>query len=246
MNRVIIYGDIHGCLDEFKLHRQKLEIQKHDIEVSVGDILKKGPHLAHDMICYVREHNIKVVMGNNEVKALKQYKQYQKNGEIFLHKLRDFEVNTVLSLTTEDYRFLGSLDYFKKIYNLTILHGGVVPDMNLNSLDNKQKKEMTLIRYLDKNLKPIPWYDEKNRYKFWADLYDGRDGFMICGHHPFDEPKVYEHALDIDTGCVYGRKLTAAVFNVVDEFVDTKDVKFVFEESKRDYWNDYLNSIEKD
>jgi predicted phosphodiesterase len=246
MKRVIVYGDIHGCLDEFKLLRQKLQIQKDDIEISVGDIVNKGPYLASEMIRYVSEHHIEVIMGNNETKALKHYKKYQKDGEVFLQKLRAFEVGTVLSLREDDSLFLASLPYFKRVYNLTILHGGVTPDMNLDSLDEKQKKEITLIRYLNKDLEPISWADKEKRYKFWAEIYDGRDGFMVGGHHPFEEPKVCEHALDIDTGCVYGGKLTAAVFKVVDGCVDTKGVEFVFEKAKRDYWDDYLNGIEKD
>ena len=246
MKRVIVYGDIHGCLDEFKLLRQKLEIQQDDREISVGDIVNKGPFLAREMIRYVSEHHIEVILGNNEAKALKHYKKYQKEGMDFLEKLQPFEVATVLSLREDDVSFLSSLDYFKKVHNLTILHGGVVPDMDLDSLDEKQKKETTLIRYLNKDLEPLSWGDKDNRYKFWAELYDGRDGFMVGGHHPFEEPKVCEHAVDIDTGCVYGRKLTAAVFTVDAGCVDTKGVEFVFEEAKRDYWADYLHGIKKD
>ncbi|HHD77616.1 MAG TPA: hypothetical protein ENK97_02405 [Campylobacteraceae bacterium] len=241
MKRVIVYGDIHGCLDELKTLREKLDIQKEDLEISVGDILNKGPYLAHDMIRYVQEHHIEVIMGNNEAKALRQYRKYRKSGESYLQTtLRPFETATVLSLQEEDAAYLAALPYHKRVHNLTVIHGGLLPGMSLDALDETEKKEMTLVRYLDKNLEPIPWSDTENRYKFWAEVYDGREGFIVAGHHPFPEPKVAHYAMDIDTGCVYGGKLTAAVFEVKKEKVDTKHYTLVSQKAARDYWNEYL------
>ncbi len=240
MKRVIVYGDIHGCLDELRLLREKLAVTPQDLEISVGDILNKGPWLGHEMIRYVQEHRIAVVVGNNEEKAAKQYKKYKKEGVSFLKTLRPFEIATVMSLQESDYRFLKSLPYFMKVKNLTILHGGLKPGMQLEKLTQTEKKELTLIRYFDKSLNPIPWHDKENRYCFWAEVYDGTQGFIVSGHHPFEEPKICEHAVDIDTGCVYGGKLTAAVFPVNEKRVETENVTFVSEKAKRDYWGDYL------
>jgi len=240
MKRVIVYGDIHGCLDELRLLREKLAVTSEDLEISVGDILNKGPYLGHEMIRYVQEHRIAVVVGNNEEKAAKQYKKYKKEGLSFLETLRPFEIATVMSLQESDYRFLKSLPYFMKIKNLTILHGGLKPGMQLEKLTQAEKKELTLIRYLDKSLNPIPWSDKENRYRFWAEVYDGAQGFIVAGHHPFEEPKICEHAVDIDTGCVYGGKLTAAVFPVNAQRVETENVVYVSEKARRDYWGAYL------
>ncbi len=244
MKRVIIYGDIHGCLDELKQLREKLDIQKEDIEISVGDILNKGPCLAHDMICYMQEHHIDVVMGNNEAKAIKQYKKYRKEGAAYLQSLRPFESATVLSLREADAAFLERLPYFLRLGNLTVIHGGLTPGMALDKLDDAGKKELTLVRYLDKKLEPIPWSDTENRYKFWTEVYDGREGFVVAGHHPFPEPKIDKYAMDIDTGCVYGGKLTAAVFEMKKEKVDTKSLRLVSQKAARDYWNEYLHGVQ--
>ncbi len=245
MKRVIVYGDIHGCLDEFKSLREKIEIKSSDIEVCVGDILNKGLYLANMMISYLQEHHIKVVIGNNEAKALKQYKQYKNKGEEYLQTLRPFEIATVLSLRDDDFLFLNSLPYFLKIKNLTILHGGLTPEMHLDKLDNALKKELTLIRFLNKELKPIPWSDQKNRYKFWTEVYDGREGFIVSGHHPFPEPKVDKYAVNIDTGCVYGGKLTAVVFKQNNDQIDTENYKFFYQKAKKNYWDIYLKGEKK-
>ena len=55
--------------------------------------------------------------------------------------------------------------------------------------------------------------EEDDSSIFWADLYDGNEGFVVYGHQSFKEPKKSKHALGIDTGCVYGNKLSAVVFN---------------------------------
>jgi len=44
MNKLIIYGDIHGCIHEFQKLREQINPQKNDIEVCVGDIITKGFH----------------------------------------------------------------------------------------------------------------------------------------------------------------------------------------------------------
>jgi len=242
MKRVIVYGDLHGCLDELKALREKLKIQPEDMEISVGDILNKGPYLADKMIAYLKEHNFKVVIGNNEAKALRQYNKYKKEGEEYLKTLRPFECATVLSIREKEFSYLHSLPYFYKIDNLTILHGGLAPGVHLSEdMDDVIKKEITLIRYLDKNFQPVSWSDRANPgNKFWSEIYDGREGFIVAGHHPFPSPKEEKYALDIDTGCVYGGCLTAVIFTKNKKRFDTKNYTFVSQKAYHDYWGEYL------
>ena len=42
MSRLIVYGDIHGSIDEFKELREKIGIQDGDIEYAIGDLLDRG------------------------------------------------------------------------------------------------------------------------------------------------------------------------------------------------------------
>ena len=44
MDKLIIYGDIHGCYNEFISLRNKINPHQNDIEVCVGDIITKGAH----------------------------------------------------------------------------------------------------------------------------------------------------------------------------------------------------------
>lgn len=237
MKNIIVYGDVHGCLDEFKLLREKVNLKAGDIEVLVGDIINKGP-FSIETLHYIKKHNILSVMGNNESRIIKLYNRYLKEGERYLKEIKPHEKETILQITKKEIKRLENLPYFLKFSNLTILHGGIKGSTILNEkLDNKAKKEITLLRYLDRNLEPIAWNNFDERYKFWSELYDGREGFVVFGHHPFDEPKIDEFSLGIDTGCVYGGKLTAAKFSVNErEEVDTKNYKLISVLALKKYW----------
>lgn len=68
--RLIVYGDVHGCLDEFKELRHKITPRPNDIEVSLGDIINKGPH-SKELIEYFMLHKILLITGNHEDKILR-------------------------------------------------------------------------------------------------------------------------------------------------------------------------------
>lgn len=238
MKSIVVYGDIHGCLDEFKKLRKKVNLQSDDIEISVGDFLNKGPS-SLDTLHYLLDHNILSIMGNNEAKIIKLYGRYLKEGKKFLETIKPHEKDTITKITKNELKYLESLPYFLKFSNLTIVHGGIMPDTILDEhIDNKTKKQITLLRYLNKNLESIPWDDFEGRYKFWSELYEGHEGFIVFGHHPFDEPKIDKFAVGIDTGCVYGGKLTAVKFTVKDNGkVITKKYELISVNAKKDYWN---------
>jgi len=222
-NRVIIYGDIHGCLEELKQLRKKLNIDKKDIEVSVGDFLNKGPY-SLKTLHYLDKHNIRSVMGNNEAKIIRLYHKYQKQGDAYLETLRPSDKETILQLQKEDVTYLESLPYYLKIDTLTIVHGGLRNGISLSpNMNDKEKKLLTQLRFYNKAHEPIPYEDFDNRETFWSEEYDGREGFIVFGHHPFEEVKIEGHAIGIDTGCVYGRALTAIAFPYHDKKIDLEN-----------------------
>ncbi len=237
MQTIIVYGDIHGCLDELKELRKKLNPKPNDIEVSVGDIINKGPY-SIETIHYVLDKQIHCVIGNNEAKIIKLYNRYTKEGEKYLETIKPHEKETILKITKKEINYLESLPFYLKFSNLTILHGGITKDIILDdSLSNKNKKQVINLRYLDRKLQPIPWNDFDGRYKFWSELYEGNEGFILFGHHPFDNPKIDEFSIGLDTGCVYGGKLSAAKFNMLDNGkLDTKNYQIISVNAKKNYW----------
>ena len=226
--RLIVYGDIHGCLDEFKLLRKKINPTKKDIEVVVGDFLNKGPYSIETMK-YIKKNKIISIMGNNEARVIRYIKD-KENGNKHLDKVVD-------GLKKGDIKFIKSLPYFLKIKNITIVHGGIPFDVKLNKkLTKEQKKELTMLRYYDKDLNSLSWREKDKLYKYWAELYDGREGFVVYGHNPFKKPRIDKYAVGIDTGCVYGGKLTAIIFKKKKKVFDTKHYELVSVSAKRNYF----------
>ena len=82
------------------------------------------------------------------------------------------------------------------------------------------------MRYLDKESNFITYGKEDKDSVFWADIYDGNQGFIVYGHQYFNEIKKSKFALGIDTGCVYGNKLSAVIFEKCDKYnFKVRDVK---------------------
>lgn len=233
--RVIIYGDLHGCLRELEILRDKIRPNSSDIEYSIGDIINKGPY-SKDLIAYLRDNNIKAILGNHEEKFLR-YRFHEKLGKkknpVLLNNLQE---ELYKKLDDKDFEFLENLPYFVRLGKLTLIHGGTT---NMLKLDEMTKKELQIIlhiRWLDKNEHFISL--EETKYKgdhFWADVYDGHDGFIVYGHQPFKKPKITRNALGIDTGCVYGNKLTAAIFKHVDQKVEDLSFEIVQVKAQNNY-----------
>ena len=211
MSNLIIYGDIHGCYDEFISLRKKINPDKSDIEVCVGDIITKGKNSVK-LLRYIQEHNIKSVLGNHEDKLLR-YLEHENSNKKNPISLDEDEKNIIESLDKQDIGFLKNLPLFLKYENITILHGGVQNHHSLNNLTKKEKSKILRMRYIDIEDNFITYGKENEDSIFWADTYDGNQGFIVYGHQWFDEVKQSKFALGIDTGCVYGNKLSAVIFD---------------------------------
>ena len=212
MHKLIIYGDIHGCYNEFISLRKKINPQPNDIEVCVGDILTKGKH-SLQTLDFIMNHNIKSVIGNHEEKLLR-YLKHQKLPKKNPVKLTLDEENIIASLTKEHIKFLESMPLFLKFGAVLVLHGGLQNRMNLDNLTKRDKEKILRLRYIDQDEHFIAYDQKQEDSIFWADVYNGSQGFVVYGHQWFDEVKKSPFALGIDTGCVYGNKLSAAIFNL--------------------------------
>ena len=215
MNNLIIYGDIHGCYNEFISLRKKINPDKNDIEVCVGDIITKGKN-SLKLLKYMQEYNIQSVLGNHEDKLVR-YLEHEKSNKKNPILLDEDENNIIKNLDEKDIAFLKSLPLFLQYENITILHGGIQNHHNLKNLTKKEKSKILRMRYLDSEHNFISYGKEDEDSIFWADLYDGNQGFIVYGHQWSKEVKKNSHALGIDTGCVYGNKLSAVVFEKMNQ-----------------------------
>ena len=214
MNRLIVYGDIHGCFDEFVELRNSLDIQSGDIEACVGDILTKGKD-SLKTLRYIQKNNIQSVLGNHEDKLLRfiEHSQISKINPITLD---EDEQSIINDLNSDDIQFLKNLPLFIRQESLTIVHGGLLNNQQLKNISKKDKGKLLRLRYIDQKGNFISYGEEDENSHFCAVLYDGNEGFVVYGHQTFEEANISTNSIGIDTGCVYGNKLTAVIFNNLD------------------------------
>lgn len=233
--RIIIYGDLHGCLEEFKELRAKVNPSSKDKEIVIGDILDRGP-FSNELLSYVVENKIVSILGNHEYK----YIRYKRHNDLFLKTGKKnpmhfdaVELEIFNKITDEEFKYLESLEFFIKMDNLTILHAGITNKIDLDTAKIKELEKLLWIRTLDENQKTLSFDSGNEEAKSWTEYYDGNQGIVIYGHQHFEEVKVDQYSIGIDTGCVYGNKLSACIISNTKnpmQHYTIVDIKFNYKE----------------
>ena len=122
-----------------------------------------------------------------------------------------FRIVQNIQLSEEDFKFLEETPFFIKINNLTILHAGITNKINLENASKKELDSLTRIRELDINQKMLALGQSSFKSRFWSEFYSGNEGIIVYGHEAINKVKIDKYSFGIDTGCVYGNKLTALV-----------------------------------
>jgi diadenosine tetraphosphatase ApaH/serine/threonine PP2A family protein phosphatase len=208
MRRHIFIGDIHGCIDEVTELLSRLDVTANDVVVATGDLTRKGP--ASDRCIEVwRDRRYLSVLGNNDVKMLRRAKRWR--SRIFARH-SDRVVLRRPDLLEEIARWPLLLEFVDA--GVIVVHGGVMPD---GSAPREAALELRYVRRDLNGWRMIPKGKEKAGDPFWAEVWDG-DRIVVYGHTPRREVKVDRRAIGLDTGCVYGGKLSAAVFEGRDKW----------------------------
>lgn len=241
-NRIIIYGDLHGCFEEFIELRNKINPTVFDREIVLGDILDKGP-FEIELLRYLRENKIESILGNHEDKYIRYFKHlklFEETGKEIEVKLSASQSELFNKLNRNDLEYLESFPSFLKIENLTLVHGGLTNDIDLENLSKKDIKMIVRLRYLNEN-NIVSHVNHKNEYnERWAKFYDGNQGIVVYGHQIFDDVMYDKFSIGIDTGCVYGNKLSAMI--VTDTKNPMENHQIVKVDAKASYFKEKILS----
>ncbi len=205
--RLIFIGDIHGCYDELAELLERVQPARRDVVVSVGDIVNKGPAAAKCLELW-RSRGWLAVKGNNELKLLASAHPLLR---FFARDNRDVLRRRDLIRYIESWPLV--LDFPDA--GVTVVHGGFLPQMNVTAEDvEAHANDIAELRWIRK--KNGAWMavsKEKKRKDdvLWAEKWKG-ERFVLYGHTPVREPKINKFAMGLDTGCVYGGTLSAAIF----------------------------------
>ena len=203
LSKTCIIGDIHGCLKSLQ-KLIKLVEKEADTFVFLGDYIDRGSE-SKEVIDYIinfkkRHRNVITLLGNHEIMLINYLKGYDEGTFI-----RAGGKETLIS-------------YGIKPKAKAEKAGKIFPEEHINFF-----RELPLLWedehgiYAHAGIEPgVHLTRQVSSYCLWA-----RDEFIhtpykftkpvIFGHTVFREPLVQENKIGIDTGAVYGGKLTALI-----------------------------------
>ena len=186
-----VVGDIHGCLGPLNQLLRKIQPRPEDEVVFIGDYIDRGPHSREVVDTLLAlPHRCVFLMGNHERMLLDFLDGKDEDG---LHMMNGGEATLksyggdFANIPPAHLEFFRRLRMYYETPEYVFVHAGVRPNLALGA----QKSE------------DLVWI----RQEF----------YMFIGHYP--KPVIFGHTplrrvmnqpdrIGIDTGCVYGGKLT--------------------------------------
>ena len=213
-----IIGDVHGCYDElcellieldYVVDKEKFTAASPENRQAIflGDLCDRGPHnveVLRLVMNMVKSGAAYCIVGNHDAKLLRQL---QKSNVQISHGLE----KTIEQLSLESEEFISEVKAFLDglISHYVFDHGKLVV-AHAGLKEKYQGRGSGRVRsfclYGDTN-------GETDEYGLpvrlpWANEYRGK-AWVIYGHTPTLDVEIINNTVCIDTGCVFGGKLTA-------------------------------------
>ncbi|NVM21575.1 MAG: serine/threonine protein phosphatase [Desulfobacterales bacterium] len=199
MERIFAVGDIHGCLDKLLSLMEIIDIDfEKDVLAFIGDYIDRGPN-SKDVVDYLIDLDrlgagMVFLKGNHEL-MLQHYLSgsdkftFLLNGgqatlDSYLKSAHRAEDNPIPPRHLD---FFDNLRLYYETDEYIFVHAGLKENISLEEQD-----EWDML-----------WIREEFIY---SDFDFGKR--VIFGHTPFREPLILDNKIGIDTGAVYGNKLT--------------------------------------
>lgn len=204
---IIAIGDVHGCAEELRLLIHQLPLNAETLIVFLGDYIDRGPDSKGviDTILELRDlYHVVTLMGNHE--------------EMFSHFLRDpnsqqagfFILNggspTLASYASDDpateYKipdshkeFFSDLSLYFETKDYFFVHAGIPEGFDFSDkMKRNHRNDFLWIRG--------PFLNSERK---WPKK-------IIHGHTPVKNADIRANRVNVDTGCVFGNKLSAIEF----------------------------------
>ncbi len=215
-----IIGDVHGCADELRDLFEKLgytisgTLQAPKVEppvgrkaVFVGDLVDRGPDspgVLRLVMGMVEAGTARCVPGNHEIKLLKKLRgksvrlshgleetlqQLEHESEEFKKRVEEFIFGLISHCVLDDGK-------------LVVAHAGLAED-----LQGRASGKVRSFALFGDTTGETDEFGLPVRYD-WAADYRGKAS-VVYGHTPVLEAEWQNRTLCVDTGCVFGGKLTA-------------------------------------
>lgn len=191
--RTIIVGDVHGCREELETLLRELSFSSGDCLVFVGDLISRGPD-SLGVLDIARQTGALLVRGNHEQKLL----DWKANpSKVILGRMHH---ELAEAFRPVDWSLLESAPLFLDLpsHNARVVHAGLDPRVPFEM----QTPESLL------NIRTV--VAGKGERPLWGAAYRGPEQ-IVFGHNAAPGLQLHAFATGLDTGCVYGGRLTAMV-----------------------------------
>lgn len=193
-----IVGDVHGCSAELEELLEQIHFREgHDRLFFVGDLVVRGPD-PHGTLSMFRKLGALSVRGNHEDRLLAWRRRAR--------PLAEKHQRLAQGLSDAEWAVLEAMPLWIELpeHGLLLVHAGVVPGV---PVERTPAEALLKIRTVDPDGR---WSDEPDAGVLWGTRYEGPP-HVVFGHNARTDPQLHPWATGIDTGCVYGGHLTAAV-----------------------------------
>lgn len=216
-----IIGDIHGCYDELLQlidtlgYSMETDIPLHPEDRTlafVGDAMDRGPLSLKTLELLFKLQDAKRLVYSPGNHCNKFYR-YAKGHKVQVQYGLETTVAELDALSSKERtRFLARYKEFYEalpLYymlddgNLIIVHAGIRENL-IGAPPSKKLRSFVL--YGDVTGERLP--NGRPVRRDWAKYYKGK-ALIVYGHTPVEDARFIHNTVNIDTGCVFGGKLTA-------------------------------------
>jgi len=196
-----VIGDVHGCM--FTLEKLVSKLPKESKLIFVGDLVDRGNY-SKEVIEFVMQNNYRCVFGNHEYLMFNYARDAMIRGK-----------QSMWSMSNETYGGLNTLHSYANDETALLKHIDFI---------EKLPKYLEIDDYIITHGFALPYYKRRDQHNFQNELYtsrledisldwelDWRDYKVInvFGHTPYEEVKFGKNYIGVDTGAVFGNKLSA-------------------------------------
>ena len=201
MGRTVIIGDVHGCVRELEDLLSYVGFGPQDRLVMVGDLVVRGPE-PRKVVTLLRSLGAAAVRGNHEDRLLRWKLSKSHAREIHIGALTRKVAD---ELKPRDWEYLEAMPLWIDLpeHGVRVVHAGVVPGL---PIEDQEPRTLMYVRTISHDKEPL----ESRGARSWAQHYEGPE-HVVFGHNALPFPEIAPYATGIDTGVVYGGRLTAMV-----------------------------------
>ncbi len=221
-----IVGDLHGCADELRALLHRLGFERYELDqpespwgaeswrhlsgrraIFLGDLVDRGPYVLDTLRIVrnmVKAGSAFCVAGNHDVKLMRWLRGRQVQVK---HGLEQ-SIADIEALAADDRSKLAS--FLDGLVSHYVLDGGRLVVAHAGLREDMQGRGSGAVREFCLFGETTGETDEFGlpiRYN-WAADYRGK-ATVVYGHTPVPEPEWLNNTINIDTGAVFGGKLTA-------------------------------------